>query len=127
MTTEREQIARTIFQQDEQFEAEDLLFKLRRDDKNVSRATIYRTLELLVNSGQLRKLDFGDGYSVYEVSHGSSHHSHLYCRHCGKVEEFSNDEMEQLQEEICEDRDFEPLEFSQKIYGYCSNCKNVVD
>jgi Fur family ferric uptake transcriptional regulator len=80
-----------------------------------------------VNSEQLRKLDFGDGYSVYEVSHGSPHHSHLYCRHCGKVEEFSDETIEERQETICEDRAFEPVEYSQKILGYCENCQDVVD
>lgn len=93
----------------------------------MSRATIYRTLELLVESGHLRKLDFGDGYSVYEVSHGSSHHSHLYCRHCGKVEEFSDEIINERQEDVCDEKEFEPLEFSQKIYGYCSNCQDVID
>lgn len=126
LTTERKQIAQTIFEQEDQFEAEDLLFMLRGEDKNVSRATIYRTLELMVKSGLLLKLDFGDGYSVYQVSDGSSHHAHLYCRHCGKVEEFSDPEIARRQEEICEEKDFYAEEYGQKIFGYCDDCRSVV-
>jgi len=103
------------------------LFTLRSQDKNVSRATIYRTLDLMVNSGHLLKLDFGDGYSVYEVSHGSKHHSHLYCRHCGKVIEFEDEVISKRQEEICSEENFHPVEFSQKVFGYCSDCREVVD
>lgn len=126
-TEERKQIAEKVFSQDSHFEAEELLFMLRSEGKNVSRATIYRTLELLVNSGFVQKVDFGDGYSLYELSHGSPHHDHLYCRQCGQVIEFSNETIHEIQKQVCEAHDFKPTEFSHQIYGYCEQCRKVVD
>ncbi|MFB6355495.1 MAG: Fur family transcriptional regulator [bacterium] len=123
LTSERKEIARMIFKQEKQFEAEELLFKLRNENKNVSRATIYRTLELLVNGGLLQKLDFGDDYSLYQISSGDPHHSHLYCRQCGKVIQFEDEKIRELQDQICEEYKFEPVEYSQKIYGYCEHCR----
>lgn len=127
LTQEREEIARTVFEQEDHFEAEELLYEIRRHEKNVSRATIYRTLELLVQSGQVQKIDFGDGYSLYEVSGNRERHGHLYCKQCGEVIEFTIDDIKSREEEVCDDHDFLPVEFRHQIHGYCSNCREVVD
>lgn len=127
LTQEREEIARTVFEKGGHFEAEELLYEIRRDEKSVSRATIYRTLELLVQSGELRTIDFGDGYSLYERAGDRAPHGHLYCKQCGEVIEFSLEDIKGIEEELCADHGFLPVEFSHQIHGYCQKCREVVE
>ncbi len=127
LTEEREEIARVVFDKNDHFEAEELLYEIRRREKSASRATIYRTLELLVQSGELRKVEFGDGYSLYESAGKQDPHGHLYCKQCGEVIEFSLDEIKEKEEVVCRDHDFLGIEFHHQIHGYCSNCRDVVE
>lgn len=127
LTQERERIAETVFSSDRRFEAEELLYEIRREGKSVSRATIYRTLELLVDSGEVRKLDFGDGYSVYEVQGEDSPDGHMYCQQCGKVIEFNSDQIESIFAQVSDENDFHVERTSTKIFGYCSDCWKVVN
>jgi Fur family ferric uptake transcriptional regulator len=127
LTQEREQIAEVVFDKDGHFEAEELLYAIRRQEESVSRATIYRTLELLVQSGELTKVEFGDGYSLYETTGDRVPHGHLYCKQCGEVIEFPLDDIKQQEETVCQEHDFLGIEFKHQIHGYCSNCRDVVD
>lgn len=127
LTEEREQIANVVFDKDGHFEAEELLYEIRREEKSVSRATIYRTLELLVQSGELRKIDFGDDFSLYEVAGERDPHGHLYCKQCGDVIEFSIEEIKTVEKEVCNEHDFLAIDFRHQIHGYCRNCRDVVE
>lgn len=126
-TEEREEIAQVVFDKEDHFEAEELLYEIRRDEKSVSRATIYRTLELLVQSGELQTINFGDGYSLYEKSGERPPHGHLYCKQCGEVIEFSLEDIQPVEEEVCEKHDFLPVEYRHQVHGYCQNCREVVE
>ena len=81
-TPERRAIIGEVFASHDHFEADDLLFRLKKKDIRVSRATIYRTLELLVDSRLARKVSFGEEHTHYEHTYGHKHHDHLVLYDC---------------------------------------------
>jgi Fur family ferric uptake transcriptional regulator len=123
MTRERRLILREIFSSDDHFEAEDLLMRFRSRREKVSRATIYRTFDLLHSAGLIKKSDFGENHYHYERSFGHEHHDHMICRRCGKVIEFNYPELEELKEKVCEESEFEMTSHSLQIFGYCKACR----
>lgn len=107
----------------EHFDAEEIYLELRKKQKNVSRATVYRSLEALVEQDLVSRLDFGDGRMRFERSKGDDeHHDHLICVECGKVIEFFNLEMEAQQLAVCEEYKFTPSDHTMHIFGTCSEC-----
>ena len=123
LTKERKAVLQEIFLQQGHLEAEDLLHSLRRKKKRASRATIYRTLELLVDSGMVRKVDFGHGHSHYEHVLGHTHHEHMICLKCGKVIEFSDKKIDRSLKKLCENSGFEQTSHCFQIFGYCKDCR----
>src|SRR3990172_961983 len=83
------------------FTAEELLDALHRDGLPASKATLYRTLGLLVEKGLLEPREFERGSLRYEPASGEDHHDHMICTGCGTVHEFVDDEIERLQAEAC--------------------------
>ena len=123
LTTERKIVLQEIFLHRGHLEAEDLLHSLRKKKKRASRATIYRTLELLVDSGIVRKVDLGHGHSHYEHVLGHAHHEHMVCLKCGKVIEFSDKKIQRSLKEMCETSGFEHCSHCFQIFGYCRDCR----
>jgi Fur family ferric uptake transcriptional regulator len=123
-TRERQLIAREVLVISEHFDPEVLQDRLRRKGTRVSRATIYRTLEHLINSGLVRKtsLDFEHKAAFYENTLVRRHHEHMICVGCGAVIEFTSDQIESLQDEICEKHRFKPVRHTHQILGYCRKC-----
>lgn len=124
-TPERQTILNHVFESHGHFEAEELLIDMRKDNKRVSKATIYRTLSLLVNSGLLREVIFGEKHAHYEHVYGHEHHEHLVCLGCGKIIEFTDERIEKFQEEICIENKFKAESHKFQIMGYCEDCKKV--
>ena len=85
--------------------------------------TVYRTLALLTECHLLETIDIEKGYKLYEHVLGHRHHDHFICTKCGHIVEFSNDALEDLQNEISRKIDFRPISHSLKIYGVCSKCR----
>ena len=85
LTRERTGLLREIFSTHYHFEADELLFKMKEKSLKISRATVYRTLELLVKSGMVRRVHLGEDHYHYEHVRGDSHHDHLICTTCGTV------------------------------------------
>src|ERR1051326_3849620 len=79
LTSEREALLREIFSIHYHFEADELLVKLKQNNLKISRATVYRTLELLVKAGLVRRVPLGEDHYHYEPVSGNSHHDHLVC------------------------------------------------
>ena len=125
-TTERKSVAEEVFSSHDHLDAEEVLKKLKSTGSKASRATVYRTLDLLVESGLVEKIDLGEGRSAYEHTAGHPHHDHLVCTACGEVQEFEEPLIEQLQEWACEKAGFKPIGHSLNIYGLCAKCKNTV-
>jgi Fur family ferric uptake transcriptional regulator len=122
MTREREVILDAILDTQEHFDVERLYVELRKRDRFVSRATIYRTLHLLVESGLLDRARFGTDAFSYEQLHGREHHDHMVCNRCGHVIEFVSREIERLQDAACADHDFLPQSHRLTIFGLCLDC-----
>ena len=123
LTTERTALVREIFATHYHFEADELLFKMKEKGLKISRATVYRTLELLVKSGMVRRVHLGEEHYHYEHVTGNSHHDHLICTTCGAVIEFHDDALEQRQREICERKRFTPTFHNLQILGVCADCR----
>lgn len=123
LTRERKAVLEEIFEHAGHLEAEELAHALRRKKIRASRATIYRTLELLVDSGIVRKVDLGHGHSHYEHVLGHTHHEHMVCLKCGKVIEFSDKRLERSLKNLCEKAVFEHCSHFFQVFGYCVDCQ----
>ncbi|HEX8620006.1 MAG TPA: Fur family transcriptional regulator [Thermoanaerobaculia bacterium] len=123
LTSERIALVREIFSIHYHFEADELLFKMKEKAVKISRATVYRTLELLVKSGMVRRVHLGEDHYHYEHVTGNSHHDHLICTTCGGVIEFHDEILEARQIEICEKKKFTPTFHNLQILGVCDPCR----
>jgi Fur family transcriptional regulator, ferric uptake regulator len=123
LTNERVVLIREIFATHYHFEADELLFRMKEKGLKISRATVYRTLELLVKSGMVRRVHLGEDHYHYEHVRGNSHHDHLICTTCGSVIEFNDPALEARQREICERRKFTPTFHNLQILGLCDACR----
>jgi Fur family ferric uptake transcriptional regulator len=123
LTSERSALLREIFSTHYHFEADELLFKMKEKSVKISRATVYRTLELLVKSNMVRRVHLGEDHYHYEHVSGNSHHDHLICTICGGVIEFHDELLEQRQLEICEKKKFTPTFHNLQILGVCDSCR----
>ena len=90
--------------------------------KPVSRATIYRNIPLLIECGILKESLRQEGRVQYEADYGQKHHDHLICQKCGKIIEFTENKIEQLQNEVCKKYDFVPEKHILRISGFCKAC-----
>ena len=88
----------------------------------VSRATVYRTIGLLTEGQFLEALDTGQGELLYEHVRGHKHHDHIVCLGCGRIEEFMDQRIEDLQQEACERKGFTLVKHSLRLEGYCKSC-----
>lgn len=122
-TPQRKLIMEQVFTTHDHFEADDLVSAFGKKGGKLSRATIYRTLPLLVKSGLIREVQFGENHAHYEHTLGHKHHDHLICVQCGKVVEFFDESIEQLQNDVCEKHGFQVQAHNLEIKGYCSQCR----
>nr|WP_315466700.1 ferric iron uptake transcriptional regulator [uncultured Undibacterium sp.] len=105
--------------------AEDVYKILLTENMDVGLATVYRVLTQFEQAGLLHRNHFESGKAIFELNEGS-HHDHLVCLDCGRVEEFFDDQIEKRQHAVAEERGFEIAEHSLAIYGNCTkiNCVN---
>ena len=122
LTGERHELLAEVFAQTEHFDADQLHIMLKQKGKAISRATVYRTLDLLVQCGLVRKSSFGDQHAHYEPVRSDEHHDHLICVNCNVIIEFFRPDLEKLQEAICIEHGFKPLRHSHQIFGLCRDC-----
>ncbi|MEM7309547.1 MAG: Fur family transcriptional regulator [Planctomycetota bacterium] len=127
MTPQRLAIFERAFDTHQHFTAEDLYEWLREEDGAVSRATVYRTLSVLVEGGFLESLDVGKGELRYEHVLGHRHHDHMVCLSCGKIEEFYDERIERLQEEASSQKGFRMVSHNLRLFGYCRTCSRRRD
>ncbi len=123
LTSQRDRIFERAFATHEHFSAETLLGWLDAEKgAAVSRATVYRTLEMMVTGGFLEAVDTGGKELLYEHTLGHEHHDHMVCISCGALEEFVDARIEQLQNKACRAADFTPVRHLLRIRGYCKQC-----
>ena len=122
-TSERRAVVGAVFEKHRHFEADDLLLWVKSQEARVSRATINRTLELLVSSGLVRQMTFGDKSAQhYEQVLGIPHHDHLICLACGRVEEVFSAELEREQDALCSRHGFTVHHHNLEVFGLCRRC-----
>jgi len=123
-TSERKLILNATLSFHNHFDVEELFEKLHKQGDDVSRATIYRTIPLLLQSGLLSEtVHCQDKNKIrYENIFNKKHHDHLACVKCGKTIEFFDERIEKLQEEVCRQHNFVPIEHRLVIKGYCEDC-----
>src|SRR3954452_18185091 len=101
VTSQRQAIIETVFSTSQHFTAEQLLEWSRQRDKTVSRATVYRTLPLLTESGLVREMDFGKDHKFYDPNYAQHpHHNHIICQDCERIVEFDSEKIDKLEDEI---------------------------
>ena len=124
VTPQREAVANVIFRSSGHLSVEDIESELRRAGERIGKATIYRTVEILVRSGLVEEHDFGEGFKRYEHLFGQTPvHEHLICVSCHQVVEFQSMEVIRLQEETARNQGFIPIRHRLEIYGLCSDCQ----
>lgn len=121
-TKERQEIIQEIMSMDGHFDPDELYVRLRSKGSKVSRASIYRTLPMLLEAGVIEVVERVDRHAHYEKVSQEKHHDHMICVKCGRVIEFFSPTLELLQKEICEKERFESIRHSLEIYGYCDKC-----
>jgi len=123
LTGQRRRVFERAFATHEHFSAEQLYGWLREEPgERVSRATVYRTIGLLLEGGFIQALDTGSGELKYEHVLGHHHHDHMLCLDCGKIEEFHDERIEELQLENCKKRGFHLVSHDLRLRGYCRSC-----
>lgn len=126
MTAQRQAIIDSVFDTDEHFTAEQLLEWARRRDKSVSRATVYRTLPLLTESGLVREMDFGKDHRYYDPNYAEHpHHSHIICSDCERIVEFESEKIERIESEISQKLGFSVKDQRLQITGSCEQMKKL--
>src|ERR1051326_1960010 len=126
LTAQRRAIIDTLFETDQHFTAEQLLAWSRRRDKSVSRATVYRTLPLLTESGLVREMDFGKDYKFYDPNYAEHpRHNHIICQDCDKIVEFDSKKIEKLENEISQRLGFALKDHRLQITATCEQLKKL--
>jgi Fur family transcriptional regulator, ferric uptake regulator len=123
-TAQRDAIIEAAFGTDEHFTAEDLLTMARAIEKSVSRATVYRTLPLLVECGVLREMDFGKDQKYYDPNFNKHpNHNHLICVDCDRIVEFEDLNIDTLENCITKRLGFSPAAKIVRIEATCDQLK----
>lgn len=132
-TGQRELIIQTAFSNEEHFTADELYERVRKTSAHISRATLYRTLGLLVQAELLREIDLGDNQTTYDPNFlDKPAHNHLVCIDCGRVVEFEDSHIELLNDCVTRRLGFKPLRQTLRIEANCEQlrlhgrCPNLI-
>ena len=104
-------------------EAEGLFLEIQKIDTSIGIATVYRTMNLLVECGLARENVLSKGQRTFEKLYRQSHHDHMICTQCNKIVEFEHPLIEKYQLEICQTYGFILSQHHMEIYGMCSDCQ----
>lgn len=121
-TSQRMIILKAFLQQSLHLSTEDFYLQLRKKHPSIGYATVHRTLKIFAECGIASERNFGDGQMRFEVSFGNAHHDHLVCTGCGRILEFENQQIEQLQIDVARTHNFVIKDHRLELYGLCSAC-----
>ena len=115
-TKQRMAVWDEIKDSNEHHDADKIYENIKSKNLNVSRATVYRTLDILAKNKLIRKLDVGDGRIRYEAKISKDHHDHMICLETGKIIEFYNEEIERLQDTIAKKHGYKVIRHSHQLF-----------
>ena len=115
-TSQRQAVWDEIKKSEEHRDAEDIYLQLKSNNHNVSRATVYRTIDVLVKNHMVRKMDLGDGRNLFEPRIDDEHHDHMICLDTGKIIEFFDEELEDLQDKIAEKHGYKVVRHVHQLF-----------
>lgn len=122
-TSQRQAIVDTFLASKGHLSVEDLHKLVRASDPTVSAATVYRTVNLLVELGVAHKRHFGGSSAAFESALDREHHDHLVCLGCGQITEFNHAPIEEMQVAVAQLHGFTLLHHRMDLYGLCAACR----
>ena len=122
LTQQRESIARVLFESTRHLSADEVAEELRRRGEQIGKATVYRSLALLVELGLATEHDFDEGFRRYQMQIGAAQYDHMICTSCGNVTQFRHPELNQALEEVARDARFAAITRQIKMFGTCREC-----
>jgi Fur family ferric uptake transcriptional regulator len=123
VTPQRLAIADVLLASDRHLSAEEVAGELRARGTKAGTATVYRTIDVLVESGLVVERDFGEGFRRFEPARDVPQHEHLLCTACGRVEEFRDERLDRMTALVAESRGFARQKHRLVIYGVCRACR----
>lgn len=124
-TKQRKVIVHHFLNLNNHVDAEELYESVRQEGHNIGLATIYRTLNLLKDAGLVEQSSFADGRAVFELLQPGRHHDHLVCIDCGKIVEFENNSIEELQKKVALEKGFILTSHRLDLFGRCADCRSL--
>ncbi|MDI6786476.1 MAG: transcriptional repressor [bacterium] len=124
ITPQREVVLDAFLGTERHVDVESLYILVKKRDASISFATVYRTLKLLCECELAKELKFEGKITRYEHKYNHKHHDHLVCAQCGKIVEFHNDKIEEIQDKVARENNFKVLNHHLEINGICSSCRN---
>ncbi|MEX0780939.1 MAG: transcriptional repressor [Balneolales bacterium] len=121
-TPERFTVLEEIYKADGHFDADDMYFRIKGKGTSISRATVYNTLEILVECNLVQRHNFGKNQSSYERAYAFRQHDHIICEKCHKVMEFCDPRIHEIKTLMERIHDFKISGHSLQFYGKCSEC-----
>ena len=122
-TPEREKIIQEIFANHDHFDVDTLFLRLRGKGLKISKASIYRTIPLLIESGLIQEVFYEDGHMHYEHIYGHQHHCHLRCLECGKIIEFVDEALFEIEQKLARIHNFDISGHKLEMFGSCPKCR----
>jgi Fur family ferric uptake transcriptional regulator len=122
-TSQRDNILHVFVEAGRHLSAEELYARVKKAHPGIGYATVYRTLKLLAEAGLAEERRFEDGFTRYEYKSSDGHHDHLICTKCGRILEFENERIEQLQYDVAKKNRFKVQSHKLELYGLCFECQ----